>query len=112
MSLGGWGWADCSIIPTQTPLGVRVRDSIEQWRDKSLLLTFERTATYSHNPLRGGDWRGRRGYGHTEVLNREAANSSRLVLGKIRPRGWKTEFWIPTCLLLLDLSVLALLWWS
>lgn len=44
---------DCSIISAQTPLGFRVRDSIEWWRDKSLLLTFERIATYSNNPPRG-----------------------------------------------------------
>lgn len=31
-----------------------MRDSTEQWRDKSLPLTFERIATYSNNPLRGG----------------------------------------------------------
>lgn len=105
VSLGG---ADCSIIPGQTPLGVRVRDSIKQWRDKSLLLTFERTATYSNNPLRGGDWRGKRGYGHIGVPSREAANNSSILLWKIRPRGWKPEFWIATFLLLFDPSVLAL----
>lgn len=44
----------CSIISTQTPLGFRVRDSAELWRDKSLLLTFERTATYSNNQLNWG----------------------------------------------------------
>lgn len=54
VSLGGRG-AVRSIIPTQTPLGFRVRDSTERRRDKSLLLTFERTATYSNNLKRGGE---------------------------------------------------------
>lgn len=57
VSLGGRGAAR-SIIPTQTPLGFRVRDSTERRRDKSLLLTFERTATYSNNPKRGGETAG------------------------------------------------------
>lgn len=58
VSLGGRGAAR-SIIPTQTPLGFRVRDVTERRRDKSLLLTFERTATYSNNPKRGGETCGR-----------------------------------------------------
>lgn len=57
VSLGGRGAAR-SIIPTQTPLGFRLRDSTERRRDKSLLLTFERTATYSNNLKRGGETAG------------------------------------------------------
>lgn len=53
-----WEGTACSIIPAQTPLGFRVRDSMKQWRDKSLPLTFERIATYSNNPLRGGGFGG------------------------------------------------------
>lgn len=41
----GWEGTDCSNISAQAPLGFRVRDSLEWWRDKSLLLTFERMAT-------------------------------------------------------------------
>lgn len=44
-----------------------MRDSIERWRDKSLLLTFERIATYSNNPLRGGGI-GVGVYGHIGVF--------------------------------------------
>lgn len=69
----------CSIISTQTPLGFRVRDSAELWRDKSLLLTFERTATYSNNQL---NWGGRAlaiilSFCHREVLLQHTAGGDK-----------------------------------
>lgn len=75
----------CSIISTQTPLGFRVRDSAELWRDKSLLLTFERTATYSNNQLNWGAG-GVACTGYNIELATEKC-SSNILLEEIRPEG-------------------------
>lgn len=74
-----------SIISTQTPLGFRVRDTAELWRDKSLLLTFERTATYSNNQLRGGGgWAGHNIEFFTFATEKHSSNT---LLEEIRLEG-------------------------
>ena len=94
---------DCSIISAQTPLGLRVRDSIARWRDKSLFLTFERIATYNNNPAKEGWGRGGGGWAshHIRVFTSFATEkcSSNTLPRKIRQsRNGSLKLCICSCL--------------